>query len=106
MERLLKLGHVRDYAVDAVFFRGMRVYGGAQTLGLIPGLATPALAVADKEALLGREAIDRIQRLAFGVILPRRERQNQSAQIGDIFSQCQLAIDLDVVDDRVSRILI
>ena len=75
-------------------------------LRLVADLAAPALPVADEEALVGREAVDRVQRLGFGVILPRHVGQEQAAQVGDIFAQRQLAVDLDVVDDRVGRVLV
>ena len=68
--------------------------------------AAPALAVADEETLIGSEAFDRLELLTLGVVLPRQVGEQQAAQVGNIFAQRQLAVDLDVVDDGVCRILV
>ena len=84
----------------------MRVHCGAHPLGLVARLATPALPVAHKESLLRGEPVERLQGLSLGVDLPRHVSQDQPAEIGDILAQRQLAVDLDVVNDGVSRILV
>ena len=106
MKRFLKLRHIRDDAVGAVLLRRMRIDGGAQALGLVAGLSAPTLPVADKETLIGREAIDRLKLLALGIFLPREIGEQQPAEVGNILAQRQLAVDLDVVDDCVCRILV
>src|SRR5271167_1373188 len=75
VECLLEFRHVGDHAVGAIFFGRMRVHRGAQTFGFIARLAAPALAVADEEALLGSQVIQRFELLVPGVILPRHVGQ-------------------------------
>src|ERR1700677_712080 len=84
----------------------MRIDRRAQTLGLVTRARTPTLPVSDKETLLRSKSFDRLQRLAFGVVLPRHVRKNQSAEIGHVFAQGQLPVDLDIVKNYVLRILI
>src|ERR1700691_4679496 len=84
----------------------MRIDSGLQSFGFVARIRTPALPVSDKEALLRREAVDRLERLALRIFLPRHVSQNHSAQIGDILAQSQFSRDLDVIHDYVLRILI
>ena len=84
----------------------MRIDGGIHAFGFVAGVGTPALSVADEEALLGSEAVDRFQFLAAGFTLPGHVSQHQPAQIGDIFAHGQLAVDLDVIHGDILRILV
>src|SRR5580658_3751861 len=106
VEGLLKFRHIRNHAVGAIFFWRVRVDGGAQALRFVAALAAPALAVADEEALVGRESVDRVERLALGVGLPCRVGENQSAEVGNIFAERKFAVDLNVVNDGVAGILV
>ena len=61
---------------------------------------------ADEEALLGCETVLRRQRLVRGFRLPRQPREHFAAQVRDVLAVGELAVDLDVVDDRVRRELV
>ena len=65
-----------------------------------------ALPVADEEALLGSESVDRLQLLAPGFVLPGHVSQHQTAQVGDIFAHGQFAVDLDVIHRDVLGVLV
>src|SRR5580658_5025690 len=84
----------------------MRVDSGTQPFGLVACTRTPALPVSDEETLLRREALERLQRLPLGILLPRHLSQNHSAQIGDILAESQFPVDLDVIHNYILRILI
>lgn len=105
MEGLLKFGHVGDDAVRPVFFGGVGIDGGAEALGFVFRVAAPALSVTDEEALLGREVVERIKLLILGVLFPRHVGEQEAAEIGDIFTECQFPVDLDVIDDGVAGVL-
>ena len=68
------------------------------------------LCVADEESLLRREAVAhrllRFLRHRGHLGLPCHPAQDQAAQVGDVLAQRELAVDLDVVDDRVLRVLV
>ena len=59
-----------------------------------------------EEALLRCQAIDGLQILILRCRLPRHVRQNFTAQVRDVLTQRQRAIDVHVVDDHVLGILI
>ena len=84
----------------------MGIDGGIHAFAFVACVLAPALSVSDKEALLGSEPVDRIKLLASNLILPGNVCQHQAAQVGDIFSQGELAVDLDVIHGYVLRILI
>src|SRR2546423_15555138 len=96
MECLLKLRHVRNPSISAIFSRGMRIDCGAQALAFIASQAAPALPISYKEALLRRESIQRLQALASGGILPCQICEKHSAGIGNGVTQRQLAVNFDV----------
>ena len=106
MKCFLKLRHVRDNAVGTVFFRRVGIDCGPHPLGFIARLAAPALAVTDKEALVGREAVYGLERLAFGVVLPGFVGEQKAAEISDIFAQREFAVDFNVVDHGIGGVLI
>src|SRR5215469_16702449 len=87
VEGFLELRHVRDDSVGTVLFRRVRVYRGAEALGFVAGLAAPALSVAYEETLLGREAVDWVELLAFGVVLPSHVGEQQAPEVGDVFAE-------------------
>src|ERR1700693_3889353 len=60
----------------------------------------------DEKALVGVEAVHRLQILAFGGVLPCQVRKEGPAEIRHVLAQRQLAVDFDVVHDGVLRILI
>src|SRR5579863_1183996 len=84
----------------------MRVDSGPQPFGFVARTRTPALSVSDEETLLRREAFERLEGLAPGILLPRHLSQNHSAQIGDILAERQFSVDLDVIHNDILRILI
>src|ERR1700691_566746 len=84
----------------------MRIDRGAHAHGFGPGRATPALAVAYEKALIGSESIDGLEALRFRIFFPRHVRENQAAKVGDVFAEGELTVDFDVVDNRVSGILV
>src|SRR5579863_2967800 len=84
----------------------MRVDSSSQAFGFVARAGAPTLSVSDEETLLRRESFNRFQRLAFGIVLPCHVSQNQPAQIGNIFAQGQLPVDLDNVHNHILRILI
>ena len=47
-----------------------------------------------------------LERLAGDRLLPRLPGEDRPAEIGDVLAQRQLAVDLEVVDDRVLRVLV
>src|SRR5260370_29761887 len=84
----------------------MRIGDRVRALAFRTLVAASPLRHADEETLVWREAFDRFQILTLGRIFPGDIRQKRSTQVRDIFTQCQLTVDLDVVHYRVSRILI
>ena len=84
----------------------MRICRCAQTLVFVALAAAPALSVADEEALLRGKAFNRLQLLILRRFLPCGVGENQAAKISGIFSQRQLAVDLDVINDRVAGVLV
>src|ERR1700741_968747 len=84
----------------------MWVNGGTHSLVFIAVVSAPTLSISDKESLHWCQAIDRIQLLSCCIFFPSKIGEQQASQIGDIFSIGKLAVDLDVVDDRISGILI
>ena len=84
----------------------MRIGEGprAQILRAV-ALAGP-LRVADEEALLGREAVAALGSGAGRLGFPGEPREHEAAQVGDVLAFGQLAVDLDVVDDGVPRVLV
>ena len=98
-EGLLELGDVGDYAVDAGEAGGVGVgdCGYAEVLGALVG-AGP-LGHAYPEALVGGEALGGGEGLAFGLLLPGDVGEEGAAEVGDVFSAGELAVDVDVVDD-------
>src|SRR5206468_12642875 len=91
---------------SAIFRRRMRVDGSTQTFAFVAHLAAPALSVADKEALFGGEAFDRLELLILCVFLPGYVGEQQASEIRDVFAERQLPINFDVIDDCVIRILL
>src|SRR5206468_3275256 len=69
-------------------------------------LLAPDLGEAEEEALLGGEAVDRPLRPAGELLLERRVGDPQTAVVGDVLAQGQAAVDLDVVDRGVARVLV
>ena len=67
-----KLRHVCDHAVGSILLGRVRIHGCPQALILLALVRAPALAVGDEEALLGRQAIERVQLLLLCIFLPRQ----------------------------------
>src|SRR5690242_8577721 len=68
---LRKFWHVDHDSVDAIDRRGMRIGLGAETQIFRTLVSAIPLGEADEEALLGSEAIYRLQVLVLGRIFPR-----------------------------------
>src|ERR1043166_3008705 len=81
VEGLAELGHVRDYSVGPIFFRGMWIDGRAQALVFFALVRTPALAVADEEALVRGQVVDRIELLILCVLFPCEIGEKRAAQV-------------------------
>ena len=100
-ERLPKLWHVDDDSVDAVL-RG-RVWidlcTHAQVFGAFVG-AIP-LGVADEKTLLGTEVVNGLEIFVLGRALPGDVGENFAAQVRDVFSHGEPAVDVHVVHDHV-----
>ena len=62
--------------------------------------------VADKKTLLRAQSVPRLERLAFGGKLPAHVGQRGPDQVGDVLTQGQPAVQLDVVDHRVAAVLV
>jgi hypothetical protein len=82
VEGFAELGHVRDYAVGTILFRGMWIDGRAQALVFFALVRTPALAVADEEALVRGQVVDRIELLILCVLFPCKVSEQRAAQVG------------------------
>src|SRR5260370_37075056 len=93
---------MRPHAVGAEPRRRMRIDAGAQPLLLRAPAAAPALAVADEEALLGRQPVDRLELLAPRRLAPGLVGPEQTAEGGHVLAQGELAVGLDVVDDGIA----
>ena len=85
-EGFAELGHVGDYAIDAVFLGRMRIGDGVGALAFGAFVAAGPLRHADEEALIGRQAVDGLQRLILGGFLPGDVSEERSAQIGGILA--------------------
>src|SRR5262249_25539836 len=105
-ERLLEFRYVHHQAVHAIFARRVLIRDGVSTQVFRTLVLARPLPVADKETLIGRKAIAIFQLLAFGLHLPGHVSQYEAAEISHIFAFSQLAVDLNVVDDCVLRILV
>src|SRR5215470_15853350 len=79
MKGLLKLRHVGNHSIGAIFPRRMGIDGGPQPLALVADMPAPALPIADEETLLWRELIDWIKLLSLGVVFPGHVSEHQSA---------------------------
>src|SRR6185295_9724442 len=97
LEGLLKFRGIGDHPVGPIFVGGVGVDGGPHAFGLVTGVGTPGLPVANEETLLGCEAVNRLQLLAPGFVLPGHVSQYPTAQFGDIFAHGQFAVTLDVI---------
>ena len=84
----------------------MGIHGRPQPLVFIALVRAPALPIGDKEALLRRQPVQRFELLILRVFLPCQIGQERSAEVRQILAVGQFAVDLDVVDDGVSGILI
>ena len=107
MERLGKLGHVRQRAVRPPFRRRMRICLHSRSKLFGARVCAPRLGVSDEESLLGRVAVNHfplpcsIQRT-----LERVVRRNHAAEVREILPQRQLAVHVDRVNLHVSVELI
>src|SRR6185295_238006 len=105
-ESLLEFRHVLDHAVYAILRPGMRIRQSVQTRGFLLRVLAPALRVAYEEALLRSELIDLGQALAGNLVEKRHVGDPQSAVIGRILAQSELAVQLDVFGYGELRVLI
>src|SRR6185437_14131051 len=105
-KRLGELGHVDDQAVDPVTARRVLVGLGMQAQVLRALVLAGPLRIAHEEALLGREAVAPGQRLVRALHTPGHVSQDQAAEIGDVLTQGETAVDVDVVNDHVFRVLV
>src|SRR5215469_13735474 len=64
------------------------------------------LSKANKESLIGRKPGDRLEVLTFCLILPRQISEDFTTKISYIFTQRQLAVDVNVVNYDVLGILV
>ena len=98
--------HIGDDAVHPERVRRMGIRNRVEAFIFRALVAAGPLRHADKEALVRREALDGFQILTFRRVLPGHIRQESPAQIGDVLAERELAVDLDVVDNRKSRVLV
>src|SRR6202789_4750387 len=98
-ERLLELWHVGNYTVDARKGRRMRIGGRLHPLILRALVGAGPLRHPNEEPLVRRKAIDVLQVLALGLLLPRNVGEQRSVEIGDVFAARQRGDDVEVVDD-------
>src|ERR1700678_712480 len=84
----------------------MWIDGGTQPFSFVARVRTPALPISDEETLLRRESFERFEGLILLILLPRHVSQNHSAQMGDIFTQRQFSVELNVIQNYILRILI
>src|SRR6266478_6724395 len=100
-ERRRELRHIGNHAIDAVFFRRVRISNRVHPLALHSLIAAGPLRHADEEPLIGSEAIDGVQILVLGRVLPGHVGQDGATQVRHVFAQSQLAVNLDLVYDGV-----
>src|SRR5208282_2564033 len=105
-ERPLELRQVGNDAVDAVLAGGVRIGHGVHAQVLWPVVLASPLRVPDEEPLIGTEAVDGLQVLSLGRLLPRDVGEQGAAQVGHIFPTRQLTVDVDIVHHDVLRVLI
>src|SRR5215469_8164108 len=84
----------------------MRISEGAYPQFLRALIFTRPLCKADEETLVRRKPIYRLQVFGFGCVFPRDISQNFSAQIRHVFTQCEPAVDMDVIYNYILRVLV
>src|SRR5947209_19096894 len=77
-----------------------------QSFALRTLIATSPLRHSDKKSLVRREAVHRGEALFLGRVLPCQVGEQCSAKISNIFTGRELAVDANVVDHNILRILI
>src|ERR1700733_405103 len=86
------------------------VYGSRPANFWAPGCALPPRAIPlrepDEEPLVRREAVNGLEILVFRGVFPSDVPQNLAAEVGYVFAESELAVDLDIIYDDVLRILI
>ena len=83
----------------------MRIGREQQALALDAGAVAPCLRVGEKEALLGRVAVDPALGLVLQRLLQREVGDLQPADVGDVLAERELAVDLGALDAVEARIL-
>ena len=105
-EGLLKLRYVAHYAVDAKISGRMRIGLGTKARKFGPTAFAPHLREAQEKALVGGESVTRRRLLTGEVILERHVGEAHAAVIGRVLAERELAVDVDVVDDREAAVFV
>src|SRR5438105_8850795 len=82
LERLLKLRQIGDDPVDAVLAWRMRIRDRNRAQILRPLVLAGPLRESDEEALIGREAVDRLRLVGIGRF-PRQVGEQSAAEVRD-----------------------
>src|SRR5208337_132593 len=84
----------------------MWIGDGVHTQIFWPLVLAGPLPEPDEEALIGSEAVDGLQVLSLGRVLPRDVGEQLPAKVGHIFATGQLTVDVDIVHYDVLRVLL
>src|SRR5262249_43974460 len=105
-KRFRKLRHIHHDTINTVPRRGMRIRDCEEAQIFRTLVRTRPLSKPDKEALAGSQAINRGQGLIRLCVLPCDISEDLAAKIGDVFTQREFAVDVDIIDDDILRVLI
>src|SRR2546421_7667049 len=84
----------------------MRIGDRQHAFMLVPDLDSPNLRERDKKSLLWREPVDGLRGVARGGFLKCQERELEPADVGDVLTQGELAVEFDIVDCDIAAVLL
>src|SRR5690606_18551416 len=106
IEGFIKGIHVAQRTIAAPFIRSMWVGDDPRCHFLVPGIGSPNLGPAKEETLFPRESIDPLLRFALLGFQEGFISNGQASQISQVFTQGQLAVHRQAIQDRELIILI
>src|SRR5262249_284933 len=91
---------IANDAIDPVLLRRVRVRNQIAANGIRPALGAEALRISKEVALLAGEAVEDRRRLAFERTAIRIERDQRAAEVGDVLTHGEIAVDMHAAERR------